>query len=1193
MRTIALISDLHVARGPRFVEGQRVHRAVVDILRERAVDGILIGGDFHDAATRAEERLEGASLLTEFADVAPVVGVGGNHDAPRELTLYNRLAARHPIRFYEQPTVHLLTPDVAIAALPWLREAPALELLRATPAERRAAEAVALAAMLRGLGDQLDATGAGTKLLLGHLMLREASIALGQPEPRGGEFVLGLEDLGLVRAHAHLLGHVHRGQNFEINGAAVYYPGSTHRRTFGEVERKYIGIFYVDGPDVAVEWVETPATPMLLTETAWKELEPGRWGFDLDLDDLLAAGAGADIRLRYDVPDPQREAAARAAEAIAAQLLAVGAKLCKPEERVAPVLRARAPEIATTSSLREKVAIALRIRGVEDAAPQHARTLALFDAINTGAERVGAAAPPARLHSIRLRGIGPSFREEAVLDVDALPGELIAITGPNGAGKSTLLECWAAAMHPDRELPTRGRLDDLAEGKDAFLEVETSGHDGRHRIRFEPNMGTADIWLDGADLGMARKVSRAADWARASALPPEVFDAAVFLSQRSEGLIAADRAARRRAFLRAIGVEPIEALAKTARAKAAEVTREIEDLQREIAQRRAHPDAAAARAAAAARRDASVLAHDDARAALTAARESATAAAAREAVESRHAAAAGRLAELQGRRDVATALLAGADEIRQRAARVRELEGQIAERFAVVATLRTEAATAAAAVEFAARGAEGARRRFQEARARLRAAEGRLTDAAAVEAAVAALPALRTAVEAASAAAAGAETRAAELRAAATEAAAGRTDALRTAMGEVWGSSTIAGAKDIARGALDADDAAVAAMAADLLRGLDDEIGGKRALFAAAQVEMNAAAMLAARAADVAASSASAAAARIEMEAAEKEGRAAVEQETAATAERRAADLRAAEAEEERAGLARDVAAARAAGADESEIAGAEARVATITEQIATTEAEIATIAVEIAALPPAPPRADPEAADRALAAASREMAAASAALALADRAVDVAVENDIALRAAEDAAAALAEREADSILLADVLGISGVQALEIDAAGPAITTAMNELLHGAYGSRFSAEVSASRPKKDKGGGTVDDIQILVLDTEKKTPRRDVRTFSGGERVPLTTGFALALAIYLCRSRGLAAPTIVLDEPGSGIDDEPGNAARWIDMVRIAGRMARASQIIVIAHDHRVIAAADTVVEIRDGAITTLRTGRA
>ncbi|MCV5968469.1 hypothetical protein, partial [Lactococcus petauri] len=51
--------------------------------------------------------------------------------------------------------------------------------------------------------------------------------------------------------------------------------------------------------------------------------------------------------------------------------------------------------------------------------------------------------------------------------------------------------------------------------------------------------------------------------------------------------------------------------------------------------------------------------------------------------------------------------------------------------------------------------------------------------------------------------------------------------------------------------------------------------------------------------------------------------------------------------------------------------------------------------------------------------------------------------------------------------LLADALGKNGIQAMEIDAAGPELTARMNGLLHDHFGTRWTARIDTARTNAD------------------------------------------------------------------------------------------------------------------------------
>lgn len=1206
---IAVLSDLHIKVDARWEEGRRVHRWIVDELRALRPDVIAIGGDLHDARTLPEERNEAAELLIPCAEIAEVVGVYGNHDVWGDLDLYSRLRGLHPITFYGSFAVHPFAGrDGAAAVVPWFREAPPPDVLRLQGDARREAEAAAMRARLQALGAGLQ-TGrrGGPGILLGHVSLREARLGVGQPEPRGRDFELGLDDLGHVGADCYALGHVHRSQEWMIGQSPVFYPGSTTRRTYGEIERKYIALCHLErapgapGWAASIEYVETPATPMQLVETAWERRDDGSFAFTVDLDAVLRDAAGADLRFRYRVAETERAAAAAACQALLAQARAVGAKLATPDEVLLPVVRARTPEIATATRIEDKLAIALGDKGIEE--PQRARVLALFREKLPGAREREACRGPSTLHRIALQGIGP-FAEEVVLDLDAIGGDLVCIAGLEGSGKTTLLEAYAAAVHPRRKAPTRGSLDALAEmhGRDAYADVTfgTGIGTGRVRVRHDVGRGEAWIWEDGEPVATDGKVSGFATWAQDHLLPPEVMQAALFLGQRSEGLVDADGAARREALLRAIGVQAIEQLAEQARRGAAAAQRRLDevnhDLEREEAALGRLGDTAAALAEATRGLQEAETARDAAEAAVRQVRlESAAfdareaerriALAARASVEQRVRAHRETVVRHETRRASWLQIVREADAIKAAAARVRAIALDRAPRVEAEREQRSAALRAEAAAAEAEGAAQEQRQRWSAANQRRQRAEVTLRERERVERAVASIPELqKQAIEAR----AMAEQRAAEARAArdaAVATAAGRITALRGGLDAVVAATKIAAARAAARGAIDRDDAA---RGADPSRIEAIEAAAEEAARAAtgAEQRLREAETTASRAPVIAAAVTEAEEAATEMEAASRAGNEAKARAQAQRAESasaaRAQGLLGAEIAE----LDAESRALAAQAAEEGEIATVEQRIAEADAAIGPVRAAIEEAERELAALASIPDRLErPDAAgpDLALRHAGQDVAAATARLEVARRA-----EADAALVAARISVGRsqrdpLAIEVSDWNVLAEALGITGVQALAIDAASPVLTANLNGFLLRSYGSRFTGEVQASRPSrnkaKQKAGERIDEAQFLIRDSVSGRVG-DVATYSGGERVRIATAIFLAVAQYVCQSRGLRKPTLILDEPGGGLNEA--SVGPWLDMVRDAARIIDADKVIVISHHPRVIDAADAVIRVCD-----------
>jgi len=810
-----------------------------------------------------------------------------------------------------------------------------------------------------------------------------------------------------------------------------------------------------------------------------------------------------------------------------------------------------------------------------------------------------------RLHTIRAQGLGPLVAP-IELDVDALRGPLVAIVGPNGEGKSTLLEAALAAIDPDRKTPTRGTLLGLADGhgRGSTLEVEfTFRH--RTKIRHELGRERSYVSIDGTNLDdLEGKVSKVAAWSRQNMLPPAVARAAVMLPQRSEGLIEADGAERRAILLRAIGVEEMEGLAKGARAQGADAARALADHDQAIAVKRSAAAPEGERAGALTKLRASLAAAEerqrrgqerlsadtDALRGYQVRAETAAVAGARaEAAARRLCAAHDARADLERRRAKISGAWADSAEIRQAADRSRAISTEIhaieATRSADLAIAEREEAAAAAA--HAAVVAE--RARWRAADQRHGAAQGRMADRVAVEAAAEELPRARAAVAALEQELAALDERVEALRAITEAGTLGRIEGLRTSLGSVATARRLDDAKKTARAGLSADD--IAAAAIDRGTELDDLVATRAGT--ADRLDTARATLLkternAARAEDVKAAASDHAAAMAERAAAETAGKAAKEEAAGHEHAAGAARAKVVEVDSAIADLRAELDGLRDLADREGEIAGAEAQLGTLDEMLRAADVEIQAAEEEVAGAPPPEnlgPPPDVEAAKGEIAAAGAEVAHLTAAVALAERDLEAAVEagRELAVLLAERPA--LVERHQDWLFLAECLGLTGMQSLEIDAAGPRLTTEFNDLLHQSYGGRYSGEVNATRRSKDKKKD-IDECEILVLDTLRNRSQ-DVRLFSGGQRVPLTTAFFLSLAIYLCNTRGLEAPTLLLDEPGSGLDEE--NFGPWLDMLRLASRRVRASKVLVVTHDRRVVDAADSVVEIRGGQLTILR----
>lgn len=375
---VAVIADSHFDETSRFEECVRVHEWIAEDLRTRRVDLVLHAGDVFERKSTPAERAAVASWLRAVAEVAPVLIVRGNHDALGDLTIFQKLRTKHPVIVEEAAAVHHVA-GAAVACLAWPRKSAVLAQAQLTQTEGELAAGYALRSVLRGLGQQL-AGHAGPRILLAHAMVSGSRTSTGQPLV-GCDLELGLDDLQLVGADAYALGHIHKGQGWELvqaqdrrqpqldARAPVIYPGSPRRTAFGETEVKGYSLIDLEAGTVDSQLVPTPCAPMLLVQGEYLVGDAtGEWL--LAHDGHLHHFRSAEVRLRYLVDADRRDEARRAAAELADSWRAAGAVLVKVEEEVVPTARARAPEVATATTLAEKLRAYWRAR---DTAPDQER----------------------------------------------------------------------------------------------------------------------------------------------------------------------------------------------------------------------------------------------------------------------------------------------------------------------------------------------------------------------------------------------------------------------------------------------------------------------------------------------------------------------------------------------------------------------------------------------------------------------------------------------------------------------------------------------------------------------------------------------------------------------------------------------------------------------------------------------------
>ena len=159
--------------------------------------------------------------------------------------------------------------------------------------------------------------------------------------------------------------------------------------------------------------------------------------------------------------------------------------------------------------------------------------------------------------------------------------------------------------------------------------------------------------------------------------------------------------------------------------------------------------------------------------------------------------------------------------------------------------------------------------------------------------------------------------------------------------------------------------------------------------------------------------------------------------------------------------------------------------------------------------------------------------------------------------------------------------GRSGIQALEIDAAGPEVSELCNRLLHSCYGPRFTVQFETMAPRAD-GKGTKEVFDLRAIDTERGTDG-SADQLSGGEQVLISEALSLAICIYNARRSGIPMEDLFRDECAGALSAI--NATRYIAMLRRALDLGGFHRVYFVAHQEYLWDLADAQLVVGDGQI--------
>lgn len=133
-----------------------------------------------------------------------------------------------------------------------------------------------------------------------------------------------------------------------------------------------------------------------------------------------------------------------------------------------------------------------------------------------------------------------------------------------------------------------------------------------------------------------------------------------------------------------------------------------------------------------------------------------------------------------------------------------------------------------------------------------------------------------------------------------------------------------------------------------------------------------------------------------------------------------------------------------------------------------------------------------------------------------------------------------------------------GIPALELDAAGPAVSRIANELLTSTFGSRYQISFETTRESSD-GKKQIETFEIRVYGADGE---KHIEDLSGGQRVWIEKAIQEAISIYLSEKSGREYMTSYSDEYDGALD--PDNKQHFLEMLRESFRLGRRHHALVI-----------------------------
>lgn len=464
------IADLHADReraGSVIIALARIAEAV----ERESADAVVVAGDIWNHAIMNVEGSRFDDVLAAFrrlADVAPIFMVYGTptHDAHGSLEVFERLSAKHLIRILRPGTsvehAGAIFFGVPEPSLRWL--VPNADTSQKAESDLRAA----LSSHMMAIGAKRREFN-GPAVLVHHGMISGSRLSNGEIVEGGSGIKASVDDLKATGCDYIALGDNHEPQQVGASmGLQAFYPGSLPSQNFGEEHAAGFNVVQIiDGQTFVHRVTLDDFLPRRTIRVNWVEGRP-----DVTITPDMVRGFMVKLEIscdRGDVPlIDETEMLKRLTQAGAAEGSIIGIK-ARPTETV------RFAEIAEKDSPEDKLALWFEQSGAPITDEQRLKHRQV--AAEVSGEGAGPRPGHIELTRLVLRGaVGlkdMSGLDEIDWNLDNYPDGLVALIGSNGSGKTTMVE----NFHPWPQLLTReGTLKSNFFLKDSMRDLYWTDH---------------------------------------------------------------------------------------------------------------------------------------------------------------------------------------------------------------------------------------------------------------------------------------------------------------------------------------------------------------------------------------------------------------------------------------------------------------------------------------------------------------------------------------------------------------------------------------------------------------------------------------------------------------------------------------------------------------------------------------------